>query len=163
MHAVVSPDGEGGVQAVVESKTPMASRCKRVDGNHADINFDDRKRRHTYRDESTMNSFPKRSVTLVTGVDGADKLKDAKVVCCRWALCNKDDASALDVRAKLATCEVKNGRNGCESFYAPTTPFEAKKLQFAKHANEPMTDGKHMSLSLITAQIPPCYEHNKTH
>ena len=54
--------------------------------------------------------------------------KEGKVIGTRWVLCNKQDASDPDVRARLVAQEINTHPD--DSFYAATTPLEAKRLLF---------------------------------
>ena len=76
-------------------------------------------------------------------------MADAKVVRCRWVLCNKGDSTHPDVRARLVACEVNYAGTKDDSFYASTPPLESKKMLFAKYVNQPIVDGKAMRLSFI--------------
>ena len=77
------------------------------------------------------------------------KLKDSKTVRSRWVLCNKGDAASPDVRARLVACEVNYGTTTEASFYAATPPLEAKKILFAKYADEPVRLGKQQRISFV--------------
>ena len=77
------------------------------------------------------------------------RYKDHKLVRCRWVLCNKGDAANPDVRARLVACEVNYGTTTEASFYAATPPLEAKKILFAKYADEPVRRGKQQRISFV--------------
>ena len=88
----------------------------------------------------------------ITDIKTAESYKDAKVVRCRWVLCNKGDSTSPDVRARLVACEVNYGGVKEDSFYASTPPLEAKKLLFAKYADAPVVKGKRMRLGFVDAK-----------
>ena len=58
----------------------------------------------------------------------------------RWVNCNKGDAESPDIRARLVACEVNKGDKH-DAFYASTPPLEAKKLLFARYAQERSRQG----------------------
>ena len=72
----------------------------------------------------------------------------SKLVRCRWVCCNKGDAQNPDVRARLVACEVNYGSKE-DSFYDATPPLEAKKILFAKYAQEPIKNGLRQRLSFV--------------
>ena len=53
-----------------------------------------------------------------------------------------------DVRARLVACEVNHGTKD-DAFYAATPPLEAKKLLFAKYADQPTKNGAPQRLSFV--------------
>lgn len=60
-------------------------------------------------------------------------MPDYILVRCRWVLCNKGDAEAPDVRARLVATEVnKDTKNSTPQFAASTPPLEGKKALFTK-------------------------------
>ena len=76
------------------------------------------------------------------------KFKDAKLVRCRWVLCNKGDATTPDVRARLVACEVNHGSKD-DKFYASTPPLESKKMLFSKYVDMPTKNGLPQRLSVV--------------
>ena len=64
-------------------------------------------------------------------------------------LSNTGDAANHDVRARLVACEVNYGGAKEECFYASTPPLEAKKLLFAKYADQPVVKNKKMRLGFV--------------
>ena len=65
----------------------------------------------------------------------------------RWVLCNKQDASDPDVRARLVAQEISTHPD--DSFYAATPPLEAKRLLFSQWASEQYREGSRLKLSFI--------------
>ena len=111
------------------------SQCPKVNGGHVEISFDSRNFKPVYRDEYTNEVLPDDLVRAaiceeltyfndrvwqITDIKTAESYKDAKVVRCRWVLCNKGDSTSPDVRARLVACEVNYGGVKEESFYAST-------------------------------------------
>ena len=155
------------VNAVTESGGKLiapASKCPKVGGGHIEISFDPRNFKPMYRDEYTNEILPEDLVRAaiceeltyfndrvwqITDLKTAEGYPDAKVVRCRWVLCNKGDATSPDVRARLVACEVNYGGTKEESFYASTPPLEAKKLLFKKYADKPIVNGAHMRLGFV--------------
>ena len=101
------------------------SKCPKVGGGHVEIKFDARNFKPVYRDEYTNEVLPESLVRAaiceelayfndkvwqVTDLKTAEGYEDAKIVRCRWVLCNKGDAHSPDVRARLVACEVNDGR-----------------------------------------------------
>ena len=91
-------------------------------------------------------------VWRVTDLKTAESYPDAKIVRCRWVLCNKGDASHPDVRARLVACEVNYGGGKEDAFYASTPPLEAKKLLFKKYTDSPVVNGEPMRLDFVDAK-----------
>ena len=87
----------------------------------------------------------------ITDSEGAKKLKDAKIVRRRWVLCNKGDSINPDVRARLAG-EINTNGTKEDSFLASTPPLAAKKLLFAKYADQPTINSKEMRISFVDAK-----------
>ena len=67
----------------------------------------------------------------------------------RWVCCNKGDDSMPDVRCRLVACEINKGGDRPDHFFASTPPLEAKKLLFARFAQERMRSGQHLQLSFV--------------
>ena len=77
------------------------------------------------------------------------KFKDAKLVRCRWVLCNKGDAQTPDVRARLVACEVNHDNTHEASYFASTPPLEAKRMLFAKFTDAPTKNVIRRRLSFV--------------
>ena len=67
----------------------------------------------------------------------------------RWVCCNKGDDSMPDIRCRLVACEINKGGDRPDHFFASTPPLEAKKLLFARIAQERMRSGQHFQLSFV--------------
>ena len=77
------------------------------------------------------------------------KFRDSKLVRCRWVLANKGDSQSPDVRARLVACEVNHNNTKEESYFASTPPLEAKRMLFAKFADQPVKEGIQQRLSFV--------------
>ena len=67
----------------------------------------------------------------------------------RWVCCNKGDEENPDIRCRLVACEINKGGDRPDHFFASTPPLEAKKLLFARFAQERQRSGKPLNLSFI--------------
>ena len=167
--ALVPASFLNALSADANSSTMVAptSRCPKVDGGYLDIVFDSRNFKDTYKDEYTNEELPRELVRAaiceelayfndkvwrVTDLKTAESYPDAKIVRCRWVLCNKGDASHPDVRARLVACEVNYGGGKEDAFYASTPPLEAKKLLFKKYTDSPVVNGEPMRLGFVDAK-----------
>ena len=59
---------------------------------------------------------------------------DGKIIGSRWLSCNKHDINDPDVRCRLVGQEAATHAD--ESFYAATTPIEAKRFLFPQWSTE---------------------------
>ena len=62
-------------------------------------------------------------------------------------ICNKNDNSDPDVRARLVAQEINN--NDDMSFFAATPPLESKRMLLSQFATEKFRDGKPLKISFI--------------
>ena len=139
----------------------LQSSVKRVTGGVLPIGYDNFRDR--YVDEYTgevldpklvhaaimveLNYFNERVWEVETKEQMA-RVEGHVCVRSRWVLCNKGDASAPDIRARLVACEVnKDGKQ--DSFFASTPPLEAKKFLFARYAKERRRNGEPLQLSFV--------------
>ena len=82
---------------------------------------------------------------------------DANIVGCRWVVCNKNDQTNPDVRARLVAQELN--LHGEESFSAATPPLESKRVLFSQWASEKVRDGQTLKLSFI--DVKKAYFHGR--
>ena len=66
----------------------------------------------------------------------------------RWVCCNKGDEAAPDIRCRLVACEINKGDRP-DNFFASTPPLDAKKLLFARFAQERHRNGLPLNLSFV--------------
>lgn len=126
--------------------------------------MDERSFKELYREEYTGEILPghliretikeelscfNAHVWEVMDKEGIKKIKDAKLVRCRWVLCNKGDAQNPDVRARLVACEVNHDGSKEESYFASTPPRDAKRMLFAKFADSLTKHGIEQRLSFV--------------
>ena len=150
--------------AVVDTTGMVKVRVNKVGGGYMELEWDDRNFKEVYRDEYTGEILPteliraaikeelsyfNQHVWEVTEKDGMRRFKDSKLVRCRWVLCNKGDSVTPDVRARLVACEVNHDGTREDSYFASTPPLEAKRMLFAKFAEQPSKDGIEQRLSFV--------------
>ena len=75
-------------------------------------------------------------VWRITTMEDMQKIPDHILTRSRWVLCNKGDADAPDVRARLVACEINHGDRN-DMFAASTPPLEAKRLLCSSRATSP--------------------------
>ena len=129
------PDGEvdeseDRVLAVADTTGAARVHVTKVGGGHIQLDWDERNFKELYRDEYTGEILPRHliqeaikeelsysnaHVWEVMDKEGLKKFKDAKLVRCRWVLCNKGDAQNPDVGARLVACEVNHDGSKEES------------------------------------------------
>ena len=97
--------------------------------------------------EDELNYFNSKVWELST-IDEMRKVPDYVLVRSRWVLCNKGDANAPDVRARLVSCELNQGDRN-DAFSASTPPLEAKRLLFSRYVSERHRIGKPLRISFI--------------
>ena len=134
---------------------------KMSDGSSKKINLQ-HSMKPVYLDEYTRAALPHQQLVeamydeldyfnehVWRGIPLAQAQKDptAKIICTRWVLSNKGDASEPDVRARLVAQEISLHHD--ESFYAATPPLEAKRLLLSQFASERTRDGAPLKLSFI--------------
>ena len=113
----------------------------------------------SYKDEYTCEELPMGHVRLAmqeeleyfcdkvwVGVPISEAMadKDGKIIGSRWVNCNKNDINDPDVRCRLVAQEVN--LHADDSFYAATTPLEAKRLLFSEWASR---QDVYMQLSFV--------------
>ena len=78
-----------------------------------------------------------------------DAIKEpgAKIISCRWVVCNKSDMSDPDIRARLVAQEVN--LHGDASFFAATPPLESKRMLFSQWSTERSRNGVPVKLSVV--------------
>ena len=59
-------------------------------------------------------------------IQDALKERDAKIIGSRWVICNKNDPSNPDIRARLVAQEINTHAD--TSFFAATPPLESKSM-----------------------------------
>ena len=57
----------------------------------------------------------------------------------RWVMANKGDSAEPNMRARLVGCEVNNGGEKNDQFFASTPPLEANKILFSLFSSEKKT------------------------
>ena len=62
-------------------------------------------------------------------------------------ICNKDDQSDPDVRARLVAQEVNTHEDS--SFFAATPPLESKRMLFSQWATERVRGGSALKLAFV--------------
>ena len=157
-------EGDGRIFAIVDNGSEVRTKVNKVQGGSITMDYDVRNVKPVYRDEYTNEELPTELIHAaireelnyfnarvweVTEKEGLAKYKDSKVVRCRWVLCNKGDAANPDVRARRVACEVNQSNSKEADLFASTPQLEAKKMLFAKYANQPEKDGVKMRLSFI--------------
>ena len=157
-------NGGDAVHAVIENVAKVTSKVTKLGGGHIDIQFDPRNFKEVYRDEYTNEILPTELIRAaiieeldyfnsrvweVTDAKNMKNFSDSKLVRCRWVLCNKGDAQQPDVRARLVACEVNFGGTREASFFASPPPLEAKRILFAKYAQEPVKNGVPQRISFV--------------
>ena len=83
-------------------------------------------------------------------MDVALQNADAKIVGSRWVICNKNDQSDPDVRARLVAQEISSHAD--TSFFAATPPLEAKRMLLSQFSTERRRRGHNLKLSFIDVQ-----------
>ena len=97
--------------------------------------------------EDELNYFNSK-VWQMSTMEEMQKVPDHILVRSRWVLCNKGDAQAPDVRARLVSCELNKGDRN-DMFSASTPPLEAKRMLFARYVSERERKGKPLRLSFV--------------
>ena len=135
-----------------------------ADGTKRNICLSDNFRAH-YKDEYTQEFIPKewveaaiedeiqyfnQKVWLGVPLDQALRDSGAKVIGTRWMLCNKGNANAPDVRARLVAQEIATHDDS--SFYAATPPLESKRMLLSEWATQRQQDGHPLKLSLSASE-----------
>ena len=73
---------------------------------------------------------------------------DSKLVRTRWVVCNKGDAAAPDVRARLVACDINTFKT--DDYFASTPPLESKRMLFSEFATRRTNaTGKPLELSVV--------------
>ena len=67
----------------------------------------------------------------------------------RWIMCNKRDAMEPDCRARQVACEVNNTDGNHDLFYVCTSPLEANKAMFSRHAQHAQAGPLPLRLSFV--------------
>ena len=152
------------VIAVADTTGDAKIRVNKVGGGYIQLEWDDRNFKEVYRDEYTGEVLPPELIKAaikeelsyfnahvwqVCEKTAMARFKDSKLVLCRWVLCNKGDAQAPDVRARLVACEVNHSGTREDSYFASTPPLEAKRMLFAKYASSPTKNGVEQQLSFV--------------
>ena len=82
-----------------------------------------------------------KSVWTAIPLDVAMQESDAKIVGSRLVICNTNDHSDPDVRARLVAQEISSHAD--TSFFAANPPLEAKRLLLSQFATERRRGGQH--------------------
>lgn len=91
-------------------------------------------------------------VWQVSTVEEMVKVPGYILVRSRWVLCNKSDSVDPDVRARLASCELKKGDRN-DAFSGSTPPLEGNRILFARYASERNWNGKPLRISFVDIRI----------
>ena len=81
-------------------------------------------------------------------MDEMKKVPDYILARSRWVVCNKGDSEQPDVRARLLSCELNNGKRN-NMFAASTPPREGKRMLFTRYVSERKRSGKPLRLSFV--------------
>ena len=137
--------------------------CPKFSGGSLPIVYKEENFKPSYLDEYTGEILPTKlireaiedeldyfnsKVWQLSTIEEMRKIPDHILVRCRWVLCNKGDALAPDVRARLVACELNDGSKN-DFFSASTPPLEGKRMLFARYANERRRNGLPLRLSFV--------------
>ena len=146
-----------------ENAEPKFSSVTKSAGGSLPIRYDPANFKPRYGDEYTGETLPPELIRAaiieeldyfndrvweVSTIDEMKKVPGHIFVRSRWVNCNKGDAASPDVRARLVACEINRGDKQ-DHFFASTPPLEAKKMLFARFAQERNRDGQPLRLSFV--------------
>lgn len=86
-------------------------------------------------------------VWTMVPAEEAFKDPEANIVGSRWVICNKNDPSNPDVRARLVAREINT--HAGHAFFAATPPLESKRMLFSQWASERTRNGAMLKLSFF--------------
>ena len=147
--------------AIPACRQPRTSKVRFVDGTNKTAHLS-KKFKAQYRDEYTNDTLPQDHLEATTQdeldyfndhVWKALSLKDAlsepkaKVVGTRRAICNKNDASEPDIRARLVAQEVNQYAE--DSVCAATPPLEALRLLMTQRATQQWHNNNRLKIPFI--------------
>jgi hypothetical protein len=157
-------DAASTVRMDPDAETILGSSIKRSSGGVLPIGYSPSQFRPRYMDEYTgqvldpelarnaiieeLDYFNSR-VWEISTKEEMEAVPGHIYVRSRWVCCNKGDDIMPDVRCRLVACEINKGGDRPDHFFASTPPLEAKKLLFARFAQERMRSGHHLQLSFV--------------
>ena len=161
LSAITSSAGE--IPSTQALETTPTSTIRRVTGGVLPIRYNPDQFKPKYIDEYTgevldphlaqaaimeeLNYFNEK-VWEVEEKGNMYKVDGHVFVRSRWVCCNKGDSASPDIRCRLVACEInKDGKN--DNFFASTPPLEAKKLLFARFAQERSRNGEPLQLGFV--------------
>ena len=157
-------DAAGTIPTETDPETILGSSIKRSSGGVLPIGYAPEQFRPRYVDEYTgqvLNPELARSAIIeeldyfnsrvweISTKEEMEAVPGYIYVRSRWVCCNKGDDLMPDVRCRLVACEINKGGDRPDHFFASTPPLEAKKLLFARFAQERMRSGHHLQLSFV--------------
>ena len=143
------------------NNTPKTTTLHYSNGTTKTINLDSYFK-EIYRDEYTAEPLPRTwvesaiheeiqyfndRVWVAMPIEEALADPEAKLSSCRWVVCNKNDASDPDVRARLVAQEV--GSHADMSYFAATPPLESKRMLLSQWATGRRRGNANLKLSFV--------------